>query len=56
MKASKITYFRDAVQDARNTETEIVRNCTARLRVPRNAAMRPVSGLAGNLQGRCSQN
>ncbi len=33
--------FGNAVQGARNAEVEIVRFCTARLRVPRNAAIYP---------------
>jgi hypothetical protein len=33
--------FLDALQGALNAEAEIVRGCTARLRVPRNDAMRP---------------
>jgi len=31
--------FCSSVQGARNAETEIVRRCTAKLRVPRNEAM-----------------
>ncbi len=37
----KNSEFWCAVQGARNTEAEIVRGCTARLRVPRNAVMPP---------------
>ncbi len=39
--------FWDAMQGARNAEAEIVRGCTARLRVPRNEAMRPKNEFTG---------
>ena len=41
------TEFWDAMQGARNAETEIVRGCTARLRVPRNVAMHPKNEFIG---------
>jgi len=41
MRIFKNAKFWDAVQGARNVETEIVRGCTARLRVPRNDVMHP---------------
>ncbi len=45
MTAFKNAIFGDVVLGARSTETEIVRVCTARLRAPRNEAIRPKNEL-----------
>ncbi len=44
MRVLKNTKFRDVVRGTRNAETEIVRGCTARLRVQRNEVTCPKVG------------
>jgi|GEM_PF-2313465 len=44
MRVLKNTKFWDVVRGARNAETEILHDCTARLRLPRNEVTYPKVG------------